>query len=193
MFISSKNADTPVFDTDYILSGFTFRDLIDTANANGEDVAVTLDNMIKETTTNAREYFYINKYALNVVQRYEKGEKDWIKTDDFQYCKRVAPFRFKLIQAEAVDDKYIICQPEEIDLEDYINITPYGFTYKDETVKIVKSYYESTLKLNESYNEFDILQILAEMIYEVERFRSNKKAISADEADRFLKRYINEY
>lgn len=192
MFISSKNADTPVFDTDYILSGFTFRNLIDTANANGEDVAVTLDNMIKETTTNAREYFYINKYALNVIQRFEKGENDWIMTDDFQYCKRVAPFKFELIQAVEVDDKYIICEPDEIDLENYINITPYGFTYKDDTTNIVRTYYKSTLEFNESYNEFDILQVLAEMIYEVESSLSNQKPMSADNAEKYLKRYIKE-
>lgn len=190
MFISSKNAGTPVFDTDYILSGFTFRDLINTANANGEDVAVTLDNMIKETITNAREYFYTNKYALNVIQRFDKSTHEWIKTDDLQWCRWFSPFKFELIQAVENDDKFFICASQTVDLEDYINITPYGFTYKEKTAQIVRSYYKSTEDFNELYNEFDILQILAELIYETHaEFQKHIPPMTAERAERFIKKH----
>ena len=58
MYINKKDF---VLDTDIVLSGFTFRDLLDTAHANGDDIKTTLEYMIAENVENARER--VDQYA----------------------------------------------------------------------------------------------------------------------------------
>ena len=191
MIINSKDSKFPVFDSDKILSEFTYRELIDTANANGESIAQTLDNMISEVVKNAKESIELNAFMLEAIARYERIDTEWVMTDNFQYCRQYAPLKFELIQAVEVDDKYIMCLPLLINLEDYLIIKSNGYDYTEETKKIINTYYESIEKFASSYNIYDRLQILAEMIYEVEaKLNPNLNPMSAEGAENYLKAYI---
>ncbi len=191
MFINS-NTKNPIFDTDTVLSGFTFRELIDTANANGEEITVTLKNMLNEAVTNAKESVAQNEFMLEAIRRYEKSDCEWIMTDDLQYCKQVGPLKFKLIQAVEVDDKCIICKPETIDLEDYLEVNGGSYNYNPSIEHLIYAYYESIEQFESSYNSFDRLQVLAEMIYEVESELSDVGNLTYEEAEKYLKKYIRQ-
>ena len=69
MFINKENC---VLDTDDVLKGFTFRDVLDVANANGEPFQHAFDRMLREAVANARETIAIHEIELMRIQQEEK-------------------------------------------------------------------------------------------------------------------------
>lgn len=69
MFINKENC---VLDTDDVLKGFTFRDVLDVANANGEPFQYAFDRMLREAVENARETIAIHEIELMRIQQEEK-------------------------------------------------------------------------------------------------------------------------
>lgn len=61
MFI---NKEKPIFDTDTLLTGFTFRDLLDTTHANGDTLKDTFNLMLNECIENAKGYFEMYEQDL---------------------------------------------------------------------------------------------------------------------------------
>lgn len=69
MFINKENC---VLDTDDVLRGFTFRDVLDVANANGEPFQHAFSRMLRESVANARETIAIHEIELMRIQQEEK-------------------------------------------------------------------------------------------------------------------------
>lgn len=69
MFINKENC---VLDTDDVLRGFTFRDVLDVANANGEPFQHAFGRMLREAVANARETIAIHEIELMRIQQEEK-------------------------------------------------------------------------------------------------------------------------
>lgn len=73
MFINKEKC---VLDTDYVLGGFTFRDILDVANANGEPFQHAFSRMLSEAVANARETIALNEVELMRIQQKEREGKD---------------------------------------------------------------------------------------------------------------------
>lgn len=73
MFINKEKC---VLDTDYVLTGFTFRDVLDVANANGESFRRAFNRMLSEAAANALETIALNEDELMRIQQKEREGKD---------------------------------------------------------------------------------------------------------------------
>lgn len=116
--------------------------------------------------------------------------RNWKKTDDFQYCRKLDKGVYELIQACYIEDsKYAIQRAAVIRLEDYLDQEG---NYTNEIVDIVNSYYNSADRFKEQVADPDTReQYLAEMIYETEsEFLSGYDLVSEKQADTILSNYI---
>lgn len=117
---------------------------------------------------------------------------EWIKTDDFQYCRKISEYKYELIQANYIDTdddlEYGICKPKEIDLNYWIK----NGEYDDECKEIILSYYDSIEEFNKSYDDETRKQVLAEMIYEeTYRYMDVKYGrVTEDQAEKILEHYV---
>lgn len=117
---------------------------------------------------------------------------EWIKTDDFQYCRKIAEDKYELIQANYIesDDNlcYGICEPKEIDLKYWIK----NGEYDDECKEIILSYYDSIEEFSKSYDDETRKQVLAEMIYEeTYRYMDIKYGrVTEDQAEKIIEHYV---
>lgn len=126
---------------------------------------------------------------------------DWIKTDDFQYCRKIEENKYEFIGANYIESDevyYGICEPKEIDLNDWIK----NGEYTDDCKVIISAYYGGFWdgKEHDPIKEFETMcvdidtrkQVLAEMIYEeTYRYMDAKYGrVTEEEAERILKYYV---
>ena len=69
MFINEKDL---TMDHEVVLFGFTYRELLDTAQANGESVKETFNNMLDESIRNARACVELNLENLEKILNKER-------------------------------------------------------------------------------------------------------------------------
>ena len=118
---------------------------------------------------------------------------EWIKTDDFQYCRKIAEDKYELIQAvyiEADDDLcWGICEPKEIDLNEWVR----DGKYTEDCKLIITAFYGTVERFEDSYVDNETRkQILAEMIYE-ETYRymcARYGRVTEDQAEKILEYYV---
>lgn len=113
---------------------------------------------------------------------------DWIKTDDFQYCRKIEENKYKIIEANYCDGKYAINEGKIINLKDWIR----DGSYTKECASIISSYYSDIKEFENSCGDIDARkQILAEMIYEsTSCLYYDYPLVSEDDAEKILEHYI---
>lgn len=102
-----------------------------------------------------------NAFMTNEANKDNAG---WIKTDDYQYTKKIGNGYYHFIEARYIeDDRYLLCE-DIVDIKDYFNKDG---SYTDDCKNIVNAYYESEQNFNNTYlNKEYREQVLAEMIFE---------------------------
>lgn len=113
---------------------------------------------------------------------------EWIQTDDFQYCRKIAEDKYELIQANYCEGDYIISEAGIVDLTEWIK----DGEYTEDCKLIIDSYYKNEKEFKESYLDIDTRkQILAEMIYEsISIFSFRYGRVTEEQAEKILEHYV---
>ena len=91
-------------------------------------------------------------------------EGEWECTDDLQRGRMLIPGTYELIEANYVDGKYLISEPDIVDTYDYVSDDG---TYSEEARNIISSYYHDADGFDASCSDMEFKrQLLAEMVYE---------------------------
>ena len=110
---------------------------------------------------------------------------EWIHTDDMQRCRKVSDSCYELIEANEVDDMFLISDPMTIDLRDWVR----DGEYTNEAKSIIRSYYSDWKDWIRIPKE-DRSQYLAEMIYEsTSHLNCKSELYTGEQANEILDRY----
>lgn len=124
-----------------------------------------LTSLFKKDITNCGQdpNFILNAYSF-MTNEANKDNVGWIKTDDYQYTKKIGNGYYHFIEARYIeDDCYLLCE-DIVDIKDYFNKDG---SYTDECKEIISFYYGNEQNFNNAYlNEEFREQVLAEMIFE---------------------------
>ena len=92
---------------------------------------------------------------------------EWIQTDDFQYLRNLGGGYYQLIEANGIDDGYLISEDMVVDLHRGGRWIDEDGNYTKDAENIIASYYKDADGFKASVADPDIrLQYLAEMVYE---------------------------
>lgn len=117
----------------------------------------------------------------------------WIKTDDFQYLRKLDSGVYELIEANYVDGKYAISEADKVIIDGYLDEDG---NYNAWGVDIISGYYglksgDPVKDFEESVTDPDTReQYFAEMAYESTSHLMEKYGlVSEDDAEKILEHY----
>lgn len=124
-------------------------------------------------TSQLMSYAKANKYSLIQLERMAKESKDhlvadcfdWLKTDDYQYLRKLKDGKYELVEGSCEDDFIWLAHPDIVDINEYIDDSG---EYTSTAKNIITSYYSSVEEFKKAYPNLSVQhQMLAEMVYEV--------------------------
>lgn len=113
--------------------------------------------------------------------------KEWLKTDKYQYLRKLSEYEYELIEAADNNGEYAMLRPAVINVK--------GYNEPDEELlNIITMYYDSYHEFQKKYPEPEWQkQHLAEMIYESSagEYITEAGILTAEQAEEALIYYIN--
>jgi len=170
-------------------SGFMTAKALEALNYDQEGLSNFIKAILDDTELESPDGLYGYK-GVGIFMDYQGS---WIKTDDLQYCRKLGPGVYKLVEAVEHDDGYVMHKPGIVDLSEWADPDTEGL-YSVKCEDVIRTFYGSIKEFEESYPaQEDRDQILAELIYETfaERDPRHKVYENEEETKKALERAIS--